>query len=76
MTILSVLTGFAIVLTLGYGVLNGFRDSSTAVAASVRTRALRPAIAVSVAAVFAFLGTLATSGLSVALVDKLNFNLP
>ncbi|KWR69693.1 phosphate transporter [Arthrobacter sp. W1] len=76
MTILSVLTGIAIVLTLGYGVLNGFRDASTAVAASVRTRALRPAIAVSVAAVFAFLGTLATSGLSVALVDKLNFNVP
>lgn len=76
MTILSVLTGFAIVLTLAYGVLNGFRDASTAVAASVRTRALRPAIAVSVAAFFAFLGTLATSGLSLALVDKLNFNVP
>lgn len=76
MTALSAVTIVTIVLTLAFAVLNGFRDASTAVAASVRTRALRPAIAVSVAAVFAFLGTMATSGLSVALVDKLNFNVP
>lgn len=76
MSLLSVLTVIAIVLTLAYAVLNGFRDASTAVAAAVRTRALRPGVAVLVAALFAFLGTLATSGLSVFLVGRLNLNLP
>ncbi|MGQ3382778.1 anion permease [Glutamicibacter sp. TV12E] len=76
MTLISVLTAIAVVLTLAYAVLNGMRDASTAVAASVRTRALRPGIAVSVAAFFAFLGTMGTSGLSVALVQELNFNVP
>ena len=76
MTLISVLTAVALVLTLAYAVLNGMRDASTAVAASVRTRALRPGIAVSVAAFFAFLGTMGTSGLSVALVQELNFNVP
>ncbi|QIV87234.1 inorganic phosphate transporter [Glutamicibacter mishrai] len=76
MTLISVLTAIAVVLTLAYAVLNGMRDASTAVAASVRTRALRPAIAVSVAAVFAFIGTMATSGLSVSLVQELNINVP
>ena len=39
MTILSVLTGIAIVLTLGYGVLNGFRDASTPTDAEVEAAA-------------------------------------
>ncbi|WP_313812958.1 inorganic phosphate transporter [Glutamicibacter sp.] len=76
MTVTSALTVIAVILTLAYAVLNGFRDSSTAVAAAVRTRALTPVVAVVVAAFFAFLGTLATSGLSTALVDALNFNVP
>jgi len=76
MTVTSVLTVIAVILTLAYAVLNGFRDSSTAVAAAVRTRALTPVVAVVVAAFFAFLGTLATSGLSTALVDALDFNVP
>ena len=71
MTVTSVLTVIAVILTLAYAVLNGFRDSSTAIAAAVRTRALTPVVAVVVAAFFAFLGTLATSGLSTALVDAL-----
>jgi len=76
MTLITVLTAVAVVLTLAYAVLNGMRDASTAVAASVRTSALRPAIAVSLAAVFAFIGTMATSGLSVTLVQELNINVP
>ncbi|RBL99038.1 phosphate transporter [Glutamicibacter soli] len=76
MTVISSLTAVAVVLTLGYAVLNGFRDASTAVAAAVRTRALTPVVAVVVASFFAFLGTIATSGLSTALVDALNFNVP
>ncbi|WP_054821926.1 hypothetical protein [Arthrobacter sp. JCM 19049] len=57
----TILCAVAVLLTLGYTTLNGFRDASTAVAAAVRTRALTPGIAVTVAAIFAFLGTLASS---------------
>ncbi len=76
MTVLSAFTAVAVLLTLAYAVLNGFRDASNAVAAAVRTRALTPVVAVAVAAFFAFLGTIATSGLSAALVDALDIHLP
>jgi PiT family inorganic phosphate transporter len=76
MDLLPLFTIIAIVLTLGYAVLNGFRDSSTAVAAAVRTRALRPAVAVVVAALFAFIGTMASTRLSTALIGRLNLQLP
>lgn len=76
MDLLPLFTVIAIVLTLGYAVLNGFRDSSTAVAAAVRTRALTPSVAVGVAALFAFIGTMATSTLSTALISRLNLQLP
>jgi len=76
MALISVLTTIAVALTLAYAVLNGMRDASTAVAASVRTRALSPAVAVTLAAIFAFIGTMATSGLSVTLVQELNINVP
>ncbi|HJX77402.1 inorganic phosphate transporter [Glutamicibacter sp.] len=76
MDLLPLFTIIAIALTLGYAVLNGFRDSSTAVAAAVRTRALRPAVAVVVAAFFAFVGTMATTTLSTVLISRLNLQLP
>jgi len=72
----TILFGVAVLLTLGYTVLNGFRDASTAVAAAVRTRALTPGIAVTVAAIFAFLGTLASSSFSFFLVNRLDVSLP
>ncbi|MGP9488480.1 inorganic phosphate transporter [Glutamicibacter sp. 363] len=76
MDLLPLFTTIAIVLTLGYAVLNGFRDSSTAVAAAVRTRALSPAIAVGAAALFAFIGTMATTTFSTVLISRLNMQLP
>lgn len=55
---------FALVVALaaGFAFLNGFRDVSTAVALSVRTRALTPSIAVVLAAVFNFAGVLLSGG--------------
>ncbi|WAH98621.1 inorganic phosphate transporter [Arthrobacter sp. MMS18-M83] len=55
---------FALVVTLaaGFAFLNGFRDVSTAVALSVRTRALTPSVAVLLAAVFNFAGVLLSGG--------------
>lgn len=72
----TLLFGLALLLILGYTVLNGFRDASTAVAAAVRTGALTPGIAVTVAAIFAFLGTLAGSALGSFLVTTLDVSLP
>jgi PiT family inorganic phosphate transporter len=45
-----------VVLAVGFDVTNGFHDSSNSVAAPVATRAMRPATAVAVAAVFTILG--------------------
>ncbi|GAA4050650.1 low-affinity phosphate transporter PitH [Arthrobacter methylotrophus] len=51
-----------VVLAAGFAFLNGFRDVSTAVALSVRTRALTPSVAVILAAVFNFGGVLLSGG--------------
>lgn len=51
-----------VVLAAGFAFLNGFRDVSTAVALSVRTRALTPSVAVVLAAVFNFAGVLLSGG--------------
>lgn len=71
----TILAVVALSLTLGYTWLNGFRDASTAVASAVRTRALTPGIAVTVAAIFAFLGTLASSSFGFFLVNQLDVSL-
>jgi inorganic phosphate transporter, PiT family len=59
---------FLLVATLagGFAFLNGFRDVSTAVALSVRTRALTPSIAVLLAALFNFAGAILSGAFAVA----------
>lgn len=47
---------FVVVLAVTFDVTNGFHDSSNSVAAPVATRAMRPATAVGLAAVFTVLG--------------------
>lgn len=54
----AALTGVVIVLVGVFGFLNGFRDASTAVALTVRTRALTPGIAIILTAAFNVVGTL------------------
>jgi len=51
-----------VALACGFGFLNGFRDVSTAVALSVRTRALTASVAVLLAAVFNFAGAMLSGG--------------
>ncbi|WP_426301550.1 anion permease [Arthrobacter sp. R-11] len=55
---------FVVVLVLAgcFAFLNGFRDVSTAVALSVRTRALTASVAVLLAAVFNFAGAMLSGG--------------
>ena len=45
-----------VALAVAFDVTNGFHDSSNSIAAPVATRAMRPATAVAVAAVFTILG--------------------
>ena len=58
-----------------FAFLNGFRDASSAVALSVRTRALTPTIAVLLAGLFNFLGALLSVEIAEALRDRL-FTVP
>lgn len=59
---------FALVLVLAcvFAFLNGFRDVSTAVALSVRTRALTASVAVLLAAVFNFVGVMLSGSFALA----------
>ncbi|GAB4097946.1 inorganic phosphate transporter [Sinomonas halotolerans] len=58
-----ILVGFVVVLAAGFGYLNGFRDASTSVALTVRTRALTPSIAVVLSALFNMAGVVASAWL-------------
>lgn len=55
-----------VLLACSFAFLNGFRDVSTAVALSVRTRALTPSIAVLLAALFNFVGAALSGGFALA----------
>ncbi len=69
--LLSVVIAMAAV----FAFLNGFRDASSAVALSVRTRALTPSIAVLLAGLFNCLGALSSVALTAAFADRL-FTVP
>ena len=69
------LLGSVIVAAAVFAFLNGFRDASSAVALSVRNRALTPSIAVLLAALFNLLGALASVVLAAAFADRL-FTVP
>lgn len=72
---LAFLLGAVIVTAAVFAFLNGFRDASTAVALSVRTRALTPSIAVALAGFFNGLGALASTALATIFAERL-FTLP
>ncbi|MDI3193962.1 inorganic phosphate transporter [Pseudarthrobacter sp. AL07] len=63
----AVIFGVVVMLTAGFGFLNGFRDASTSAALAVRTRALTPSVAVLLAAFFNFLGALLSASLAVTI---------
>jgi PiT family inorganic phosphate transporter len=57
------LVGAVVVLAMAFGFLNGFRDTSSAVALTVRTRALTPSVAVALAAGFNAVGAVSSGWL-------------
>ena len=56
-----------IVLGVAFDFINGFHDTANAIATSVATRALRPAVAVSMAAAFNFIGAFAGTAVAVTI---------
>ncbi|MGO4383638.1 anion permease [Specibacter sp. RAF43] len=70
-----ILLATVIVAAAIFAFLNGFRDASSAVALSVRTRALTPTIAVLLAGLFNFIGALLGVALAEALTHRL-FTMP
>jgi len=56
---LSLLAAITIAMTLSFEVVNGFHDSANSIATIVATKVLSPVAAVSMAAVFNFMGILA-----------------
>ncbi|MEE2521953.1 inorganic phosphate transporter [Pseudarthrobacter sp. J75] len=62
--------GVVVLFTAAFSFLNGFRDVSTAVALSVRTRALTPSIAVLLAAFFNLIGGLLSATLAVSVANS------
>jgi PiT family inorganic phosphate transporter len=73
--LVPVLLGAVIVAAAIFAFLNGFRDVSSAVALSVRTRALTPTIAVLLAGLFNLVGALLSVALVGAFADRL-FTVP
>ncbi len=72
---MALLLAAVICLSALFAFLNGFRDASTAVALSVRTRALTPTIAVLLAGIFNCLGVLSSVALIATFAERL-FMLP
>lgn len=72
---IAFLLGAVIVVAAIFAFLNGFRDVSSAVALSVRTRALTPTIAVLLAGIFNCLGALISVTLTAAFADRI-FTVP
>ncbi|WP_413542517.1 inorganic phosphate transporter [Citricoccus nitrophenolicus] len=61
-----VLLGLVLLLTLGYGLLNGMRDAPNAIALPVRSRALTPGAALLLAAAMNLIGGILAGGLMTA----------
>ena len=72
---ITVLLTAVIVTAAIFAFLNGFRDASSAVALSVRNRALTPSVAILLAGFFNCLGALASVALVAVFADKL-FTMP
>lgn len=65
-----VLLALVVLFAGTYAFINGFHDVSNSVATSVRTRALTPAVAVVLAAVFNLTGALLSTALALVLADR------
>ncbi|MBC1573934.1 inorganic phosphate transporter [Listeria booriae] len=65
------ITIIIVIVGLAFDFINGFHDIANAVATSISTRALKPRVAISIAAVMNFLGAISFTGVAVALTSSI-----
>ena len=64
MDTIFILTILVVIFALAFDFINGFHDTANAIATSVSTRALKPRVAVLMAAVMNFVGALTFTGVA------------
>ena len=64
MDTILILTILVVIFALGFDFINGFHDTANAIATSVSTRALKPRVAVLMAAIMNFIGALTFTGVA------------
>ena len=78
MTTILIITIAVVMLALAFDFINGFHDTANAIATSVSTRALKPRVAVLMAATMNFIGALTFVGVAKAIskdiVDPMSLN--
>ena len=71
MDMLLIITILVVIFALGFDFINGFHDTANAIATSVSTRALKPRVAVMMAAVMNFLGAITFVGVAKAIASDI-----
>ena len=64
MDTILILTILVVIFALAFDFINGFHDTANAIATSVSTRALKPRVAVLMAAIMNFVGALTFTGVA------------
>ncbi|MDG0810261.1 inorganic phosphate transporter [Cohnella rhizosphaerae] len=67
---ITILVVIIVILALGFDFINGFHDTANAIATSVSTRALKPRVAILLAAVMNLIGALAFTGVAKTIGGK------
>ncbi|WP_217593158.1 inorganic phosphate transporter [Cohnella sp. GbtcB17] len=67
---ITILVVIIVILALGFDFINGFHDTANAIATSVSTRALKPRVAILLAAVMYLIGALAFTGVAKTIGGK------
>ncbi|MBS7345134.1 MAG: inorganic phosphate transporter [Caryophanon sp.] len=71
MDMLLVITILVVIFALAFDFINGFHDTANAIATSVSTRALKPRVAVMMAAVMNFVGAITFVGVAKAIASDI-----
>ncbi|OCS94450.1 inorganic phosphate transporter [Caryophanon latum] len=71
MDMLLIITILVVIFALGFDFINGFHDTANAIATSVSTRALKPRVAVMMAAVMNFVGAITFVGVAKAIASDI-----
>lgn len=71
MDMLLIITILVVIFALAFDFINGFHDTANAIATSVSTRALKPRVAVMMAAVMNFIGAITFVGVAKAIASDI-----